>query len=93
MVGIGGMAAIVGGAIYIYITVGSILWGKRLDAGATSAKPTRLARAAPTVAMQSYGSAGFVAPGTFVLTMVFFVAFVLYYFINWKYLSQVWGLS
>jgi cytochrome c oxidase subunit 1 len=24
---------------------------------------------------------------------VFLVAFVLYYFINWKYLSQVWGLS
>ena len=27
------------------------------------------------------------------LAMVFLVAFVLYYFINWKYLSQVWGLS
>ncbi|HMN76020.1 MAG TPA: cbb3-type cytochrome c oxidase subunit I [Burkholderiaceae bacterium] len=93
MVGIGGIAAIFGGAIYIYITVGSLLWGKKLEGGATSAKPVRLARAAPTVAMQSYGSAGFVAPGTFVLTMVFFVAFVLYYFINWKYLSQIWGLS
>ena len=93
LVGIGGIAAIVGGAIYIYITVGSILWGKRLDAGATSARPTPVPRAAPTVAVQGYGSTGFVAPGTFVLTMVFFVAFVLYYFINWKYLSQVWGLS
>ena len=48
---------------------------------------------APTAAAQTYGSAGFVAPGTFVLAMVFLVAFVLYYFINWKYLSQVWGLS
>ncbi len=93
LVGIGGIAAIVGGGIYIYITVGSILWGKRLDSGATSAKPTPVARATPTVAVQSYGSAGFVAPGSFVLAMVFFVAFVLYYFINWKYLSQVWGLS
>jgi cytochrome c oxidase subunit 1 len=44
-------------------------------------------------AAQSYGSIGFAAPGTFVLAMVFLVAFVLYYFINWKYLSQVWGLS
>jgi cytochrome c oxidase subunit 1 len=93
MVGIGGIVAIVGGGIYIYITVGSILWGKRLDSGATSAKPTPVPRATPTVAVQSYGSAGFVAPGSFVLAMVFFVAFVLYYFINWKYLSQVWGLS
>ncbi len=93
MVGVGGIAAIFGGAIYIYITVGSILWGKKLEGGATSAKPVRLERAAPSGVMQTYGSAGFVAPGTFVLTMVFFVAFVLYYFINWKYLSQVWGLS
>ena len=36
---------------------------------------------------------GFAAPGTFTLAMVFLVAFVLYYFINWKYLSQLWGLS
>jgi cytochrome c oxidase subunit 1 len=36
---------------------------------------------------------GFAAPGTFVLAMVFLVAFVLYYFINWKYLSTLWGLS
>ena len=33
------------------------------------------------------------APGTFVLAMVFLLAFVLYYFINWKYLSTLWGLS
>jgi cytochrome c oxidase subunit 1 len=24
---------------------------------------------------------------------VFLAAFVLYYFVNWKYLSTVWGLS
>ena len=46
-----------------------------------------------SVAVQSYGSMGFAAPGTFVLAMVFLTAFVLYYFINWKYLSTVWGLS
>ncbi len=39
------------------------------------------------------GAAGFVAPGTFVLAMVFLVSFVLYYFVNWKYLSTVWPLS
>ena len=36
---------------------------------------------------------GMFAPGTFALAMVFLVAFVLYYFINWKYLSTLWGLS
>ena len=93
LVGIGGIAAIAGGAIYIYITVGSILWGKKLEGGKTSANFTPIPVTAPTAAAQSYGSAGFAAPGTFVLAMVFLVSFVLYYFINWKYLSQVWGLS
>jgi cytochrome c oxidase subunit I len=93
LVGISGIAAIAGGAIYIYITVGSLLWGRKLDEGTRSAKFTPIPRAAPTLVAQSYGSAGFAAPGTFVLAMVFLVSFVLYYFINWKYLSQVWGLS
>ena len=90
---IAGIAAIVGGAIYIYVTVGSLLWGKRLDTGAQSKMFTPIPPAAPTTAVQGYGSIGFAAPGTFALAMVFLAAFVLYYFINWKYLSQVWGLS
>jgi cytochrome c oxidase subunit 1 len=36
---------------------------------------------------------GFAAPGTFALAMVFLVAFALYYFVNWKYLSTLWLLS
>ena len=93
LVGIAGVAAIAGGAIYIYITVGSLLWGKKLAGGDVSAKFTPIPPTAPTAVAQSYGSAGFAAPGTFALAMVFLVSFILYYFINWKYLSQVWGLS
>ena len=93
LVGIAGIAAIAGGAIYIYITVGSLLWGRKLEAGAKSGNFTPIPRTAPTIVAQTYGSAGFAAPGTFVLASVFLVSFVLYYFINWKYLSQVWGLS
>ena len=93
LVGITGMAAIAGGAIYIYVTVGSLLWGRRLDSGTVSAKTTPIPRTAPNVAIQSHGSVGFAAPGTFVLAMIFLVAFVVYYFINWKYLSTLWGLS
>jgi cytochrome c oxidase subunit 1 len=93
LVGIAGISAIVGGAIYIYITVGSLLWGKKLSAGSVGASFTPVPLTAPSAPAQTYGSAGFAAPGTFVLAMVFLVSFVLYYFINWKYLSQVWGLS
>jgi cytochrome c oxidase subunit 1 len=93
LVGIAGVAAIVGGAIYIYVTVGSLLWGRRLDRGSVSATFTAIPPTPAGAAVQTYGSAGFAAPGTFVLAMVFLIAFVLYYFINWKYLSQVWGLG
>ncbi|MBS0399831.1 MAG: cbb3-type cytochrome c oxidase subunit I [Proteobacteria bacterium] len=93
LVGISGVAAILGGGIYIYVTVGSLLWGKRLPGGEPRATFAPVQRAAPSLAAQSYGSLGFAAPGTFVLAAVFLVAFVLYYFINWKYLSTLWGLS
>ena len=93
LVGIAGVSAIVGGGIYIFVTVGSILFGKKLDTGRLSPMTTPVGRAAPTAVVQTYGSAGFAAPGTFALAMLFLVAFVLYYFINWKYLGQLWGLS
>jgi len=97
LVGIAGIMAIVGGGLYIYITVGSLLWGKKLDVGAVSQNTVPIpyvpTTVPSTVALEGHGSAGFAAPGTFALAMVFLVAFVLYYFINWKYLSQIWGLS
>jgi cytochrome c oxidase subunit 1 len=41
----------------------------------------------------SYGSAGTLRiPGTLTLVGVFFIAFVLYYFVNWKYLSEIWPM-
>jgi cytochrome c oxidase subunit 1 len=93
LVGLAGVAAIAGGGLYIYITVGSLLWGRKLDTGKVSPSFTPIPRTAPSGVVQTYGSAGFAAPGTFMLAMLFLVAFVLYYFINWKYLGQLWGLS
>jgi cytochrome c oxidase subunit 1 len=92
IVGVSGLVAVVGGIAYIVITVGSLLFGARLDAGAYSSRPTVL-RMPVATAISGHGSAGFAAPGTFVFALVFLAAFVLYYFVNWKYLSTVWGLS
>ncbi|OFZ68985.1 MAG: cytochrome C oxidase subunit I [Betaproteobacteria bacterium RBG_16_58_11] len=95
LVGISAVVAVIGGGAYILVTVSSIFLGKKLDAGVISNKPTPVVTPV-SAAISGHGSlgiAGFAAPGTFVLAMVFLVAFVLYYFINWKYLSQVWGLS
>ena len=95
MMGLNGIAALiaaVGAIIFIVNIVGTILWGTR-KVGAP-AKPA--AEPVATGAVAGYGGAGvgvLAVPGTFTLAMVFLVAFVLYYFVNWKYLSSVWGLS
>jgi cytochrome c oxidase subunit 1 len=83
IMGVSGLVAIFGGIAYIAITVGSLLLGRKLDAGAYSTQGTVLRM--PSMALTEHGSAGF--------AMVFLAAFVLYYFVNWKYLSSVWGLS
>jgi cytochrome c oxidase subunit 1 len=91
MMGLNGMFAViaaVGGISYVVITVGSILFGRRVpDGEAILPKP-------PVPAVASYGSAAEPkVPGTIMLVAVFFTAFVLYYFINWKYLSEIWPLK
>jgi cytochrome c oxidase subunit I len=97
---IAGIVAVLGGAIYILIAVGSIFFGKRLDVPAAKRVAVRdgmAPRPAPITAIPAshanVGTAGFVAPGTFSLALVFLVSFVLYYFVNWKYLATVWPLK
>jgi cytochrome c oxidase subunit 1 len=96
---ISGIAAVLGGIMYLLITVGSVFLGKRIatpDFAPVSARAGAAPRPAPAPVAVSHagiGTAGFVAPGTFVLALVFLTAFVLYYFVNWKYLSTVWPLS
>jgi cytochrome c oxidase subunit 1 len=98
---------VLGGAMYLIVTVGSLLFGKKLDASAglfqgfgvplapssyTVEQPERLPMA-PKLAVEEHGSAGFEAPGTFALAIALLVCFVVYYFINWDYLASVWPLS
>ncbi len=96
-----GILAVVGGAMYLLITVGSVFLGKRIatpgfayvkasDGVAPTTRPVEVAIEAHG---SNIGTAGFVAPGTFALALVFLLSFVLYYFVNWKYLSTVWPLS
>jgi cytochrome c oxidase subunit 1 len=90
--GVSAILASIGGVLYVLITVGSILFGKRRE-GAAAPRPQAAAPpAAPVVA--SYGSEGTLRlPGTIVLISVFFVAFVLYYFVNWKFVAELWPLK
>ena len=90
--GIFALCAALGGLMYVIIAVASVFFGKRIEEVPVraGAKPTT----APTgAAVGTYGSAGTLhVPGTIVLVGIFFTAFVLYYFVNWKYLAEVWPL-
>jgi len=101
LAGISGLVAIVGGGMYLLITVGSVFLGKKIPApGFVHVRAAQGVAPAPkpvSAAITGHGTAvgawGMIAPGTFTLAMVFLVSFVLYYFINWKYLATVWPLK
>lgn len=96
--GISGVAATLGGAIFILITVVSVFFGKRVASDSSyGVAPTRLMKAAPTIVPEgghaAVGKWGFAAPGTFAFALLFLAIFVVYYAVNWKYLASVWPMS
>ena len=95
MMGLNGLSALlaaIGGAMYVVVVVGSILFGKKCEKGPS--KPLEEGPPAGSSTVSSYGSAGtFELPGTYILVTVFFTVFVLYYFVNWKYLSELWPMG
>jgi cytochrome c oxidase subunit 1 len=98
IVGISGLVAILGGAIFILITVVSVFFGKRVESESPwSGETSKLMRAEPEVEPEgghaALGQWGFAAPGTFVFALFFLAVFVVYYWINWKYLASVWPMS
>jgi cytochrome c oxidase subunit 1 len=91
--GISAIIATIGGVMYVVVVVGSILFGKRRGETEMRSNPVVLPGGGGA-AVATYGSEGTLKlPGTIALVALFFVAFVLYYYINWKYLSEVWPLS
>jgi len=94
MMGLNGIfacMAALGGVMFVVIIVGSVFFGKKL---ADDEQPTYPEVPPEAAAVSHYGSSDTLKiPGTVFLVSIFFVAFVLYYFVNWKYLSEVWPLS
>lgn len=97
MLGLNGMAAIlaaIGGGLFVIIIVASVLFGKKVDASNIVKALGPTPQKQMNDAVSTYGNAGSMhLPGTYVLVSVFFTVFVLYYFVNWKYLSELWMLG
>ena len=80
--GIFAIIATIGGAMFVIVVVATVLMGKKVEGGHKLTFPLH-GGAKAAVAHPSLR-------GTTVLIFVFFASFVLYYFINWKYLSELW---
>lgn len=91
MMGLNGIFAIIaaiGGIIFVLVVVGTVFFGEKITRGHKLTFPLHAGGAA---AASHYGSEKHPKlPGTVILVVIFFVCFVLYYFINWKYLSELW---
>ncbi|MDJ0748126.1 MAG: cbb3-type cytochrome c oxidase subunit I [Woeseiaceae bacterium] len=94
MMGLNGIFAILaslGGILFIVIVVASVFFGRKLGKDERPSYPEVPPQAA--VVAEHGSSESLKIPGTTMLVGIFFLAFVLYYFVNWKYLSEVWPLS
>ncbi len=91
--GIFACVAAIGGGMYILVTVCTAFFGRRIgDNEKVQLGPVTGSKSAAAVA--HYGNEGTLKiPGTVVLVGVFFVSFVLYYYVNWKYLAELWPLK
>src|SRR4029078_958948 len=91
MMGVNGIfpaIAAIGGLLFVLVVVGTVLFGEKIKRGHKLTFPLHSGGGA---AAAQYGSHGTVKlPGTIVLVAIFFTCFFLYYFINWKYLSELW---
>ena len=94
MMGLNGMFAVlaaIGGIAFVVVVVGSVFFGRKLEKDEKPSYPEVPPQAA--VVAQHGSAESLKIPGTTMLVAIFFIAFVLYYFVNWKYLSEIWPLS
>ena len=98
VVGIGGALAFLALLLFVLLTVGTLLFGKRITGKAMSdwGTPKVLSLSpghhAPVAAPGTAVAAVEEHPtqGTMVLAVVFLVSFAVYYFANWKALADCW---
>ena len=90
--GLSVILAVVGGAAFCVIVVASLLFGKKLGEEEKSPVPM-IAESPSDEDYVGIGNGSISVPGTLTFAMVFFVTFAVYYFVNWKYLAETWGIS
>jgi cytochrome c oxidase subunit 1 len=87
IMGVGTIIAVLGLLMFILLTVAAVFFG-RSNAGNPMQPWHEDAPVAVTAKPEGEGDHS--VPGTLVLVVIFLVTFAVYYFANWKWLSDVW---
>ncbi|MEO5359539.1 MAG: cbb3-type cytochrome c oxidase subunit I [Nitrospirota bacterium] len=86
---IGGVIAFLGAMAWILVVVISVFFGKPV----TGPVDMQLPLASPLPPETKSHESKFVAPGTFALTIIFMLAFLIFATINWGWLSMMWEVK
>jgi cytochrome c oxidase subunit 1 len=87
LMGVGAIIAVAGLLLFVGLVVAAVFFGKSNAGRPMEAWHTESPVAASTSVPDS-GQLG--TPGTMTLVLIFLLVFVVYYFANWLWLSDVW---
>lgn len=83
---LGGTTAFIGVLMWVFVVVSSVFFGKTVQSKADMDTQVPIVSQPPALKHHE----GFVAPGTFVLTLIFIATFIIYATLNWGWLSALW---
>lgn len=97
IMGIGGLITALGGLMFVAVAVGSVFFGTPLTEAAIAAGGAGIPSGVARLPVQSRDDTDCAAahrtPGTVIFVALFLTVFVLYYFMNWKMLAQIWKIG
>lgn len=91
VMGVGAIIAVTGLLLFCLLCVGTLLFGSRNDGRAM--ENWGVAVATPDAPGEALPHVHWAMKGTIALTLIFLACFAVYYFANWKALSDVWPVK
>jgi cytochrome c oxidase subunit 1 len=88
VLGVAALLAILGGTLFIFVAVGSLLFGEPFDGGPVGDVQRTAADGGGNTPLHEYSMRG-----TFTLCLIFFGTFVVLWALNWYLLSTIWQIG
>jgi cytochrome c oxidase subunit 1 len=87
IIALGGITAFIGALQWILTVVVSVFFGPKV----TGAEDMQVPISAP--APDAHIKGKYEAPGTLVLTLIFMASFLVFFYLNWKWLAAIWEIK